>query len=301
MYHRVLPHTEAQEQQEEPGMYVTPETFALHIHCLKEIMTPISLSDWLARRSRGEALPTRAAAITFDDGWRDNYTHAWPMLNKYRIPATIFAVSSLIGTQRAFWPNRLMQLLAQHKGTTNWPPGLEWLAEISPVQPQQLTTPEAFSELVQACKQFPDTELYRRLDAVPENSAIITPARTMLDWDEIAEMRASGLVEIGCHTENHLRLLESLSLETTRHEILASKQALEDRLQQPVNLFCYPNGFVSPLAAEIVSANYAGAVTTERGINRSDNNAFELKRIGLHEDASNTRTAFMARLSGWRK
>ena len=300
MYHRVLPRVEALAQREEPGMYVTPETFDLHLCTLVDGMTPVSLSDWVQRRADKQPLPHRAVAITFDDGWRDNYTHAWPVLKKYSVPATIFAVSGMIGTKRTFWPNRLMQLLSERNNIGEWPSGLEWLTDVSPVKPEQLTTPEALSDLVQACKRFSDIEMYKRLDALPETTTAASPMRTMLDWDEIREMQASGLVEIGSHTENHCRLLESLDAEIAGHEILASKRTLEDRLGGTVQSFCYPNGDVSALAARLVGENYRLAVTTQRGINGAKQDPYRLKRIGLHEDVANTRTAFLARLSGWR-
>ncbi len=300
MYHRVLPRAEALAQREEPGMYVTPETFDLHMRTLGEWMTPVSLSDWVRRRADNQSLPRRAVAITFDDGWRDNYTHAWPVLEKYSVPATIFAVSGMIGTARMFWPNRLMQLLAAREDKRQWPAGLEWLAEIAPMKPEQLTTPETLSELVQACKQFPDIELYKRLEAAPATTAAASAAQTMLNWEQIEQMQASGLVEIGSHTENHCRLLESLAPEKAEHEILASKRMLEERLGKSVQSFCYPNGDVSAHAAQLVTAHYRLAVTTQRGINGPNQDPYRLKRIGLHEDIANTRTAFAARLSGWR-
>jgi len=263
-------------------------------------MTPVSLSDWVQRRADNQPLPQRAVAITFDDGWRDNYTHAWPVLEKYSVPATVFAVSGMIGTVRTFWPNRLMQLLSERNNIGEWPSGLEWLEDISPVKPEQLTTPEALSDLVQACKRFTDIEMYKRLDALPQPAGSTGTVRTMLDWDEIERMQASGLVEIGSHTENHCRLLDSLAPETAEHEILASKRMLEERLGRRVRSFCYPNGDVSAHAAKLVTAHYRLAVTTQRGINGPRQNAYRLKRIGLHEDVANTRTAFLARLSGWR-
>ena len=281
-------------------MYVTPESFEKHIGWLGDFITPVRLSTWIDRLAQGEPLPRRSVAITFDDGWHDNYTHAYPILKKHNIPATIFAVSGMIGTTRTFWPNRLSQLLSNQKFHTNWASGLEWLAEISPLKPHQLRSAEALSQVIHACKQLPDADIYGHLDAIQKEGIEGGDERTMLNWNEIAEMQNSGLVDIGCHTENHSRLLDTLSPELTEHEILSSKRALEERLNKTVDLFCYPNGDISPHAAKIVSSHYRAAVTTQTGINAIEQNLFELKRIGMHEDVSNSRSAFLARLSGWR-
>src|SRR5690606_22913761 len=55
--------------------------------------------------------PHRACALTFDDGWRDNYVHAFPVLRESRAPATIYLVSRLVGGNYGFWPTRLARIL----------------------------------------------------------------------------------------------------------------------------------------------------------------------------------------------
>lgn len=157
------------------------------------------------------------------------------------------------------------------------------LAEIAPMKPEQLTTPEALSELVQACKRFPDIEMYRRLDEKPQTQGADDVEPTMLSWEEMREMQASGLIEFGSHTENHCRLLETLEPGIAEHEILASKQRLEEKLDREVEAFCYPNGDVSSHASQLVAEHYKVAVTTQRGINRPDQDAMQLKRIGVEQ------------------
>ncbi len=112
-------------------------------------------------------------------------------------------------------------------------------------------------------------------------------------------MQATGLVDIGSHTCHHTRLVDGLSEQILHAEIVDSRRRLESELDKPVNLFCYPNGNVSPAAATLVSQHYAAAVTTQFGINRPDAPTHLLQRIGIHEDVSNTPTRFRARLSGW--
>ena len=84
-YHRVLPDEHPDRLQEQPGMYVRPETLAMHLAELTEHFELVQLDDWLAARSAGKQLPRLACAISFDDGWADNVAHALPALRRHAL------------------------------------------------------------------------------------------------------------------------------------------------------------------------------------------------------------------------
>lgn len=97
MYHRVLADEEVSPDIK-PGMYVTRETFERHLAYLAAHHDVVGLDDlheWMHGRRQYRRIP---CVITFDDGWLDNYTKAFPLLKKYRLPATIFLITDQIGT-----------------------------------------------------------------------------------------------------------------------------------------------------------------------------------------------------------
>ncbi len=298
MYHRILPADDARFATEEPGMIVTPTTFRQQLRILKSLFEVMPLSAWLSRRDNGLPLPRRACAITFDDGWLDNYQFAFPIIKDEQIPATLFAVSHMIGTTRQFWPNRLARVLsASQPGLPV--PGFEDLSRVSaPIR--QLVNREWLAQTILELKALSDSELDSRLQSA-EKTLQLRPeaAPALMDWDNIREMQRSGLVEIGSHTCNHFRLQESLPSETLAREIIESGTRIEEQTGQAAALFCYPNGDTCSAALRLVGETYRGAVTTRRGINRIDTPAHELLRIGIHEDIGNTPTKFEAKLSGW--
>jgi peptidoglycan/xylan/chitin deacetylase (PgdA/CDA1 family) len=306
MYHRIMPQDDPRSQLEEPGMIVSPDTFELHLKLLKQHFTIVNLSDWVQIQQDGGELPPNACAITFDDGWVDNFEYAYPILKKFKAPATIFLVSDMIGTNEMFWPERLARLIVSisSKYPQHWShPELAWLQsnlknyQFSHTQP----TREEISALIADAKDFTDYDIHERITQI-ENLLQLDksiPAASLLNWQQIAEMVDSGLIDLGSHTRHHVRLNSNASEETLKDEIVGSKQTIEKHTGKSVKTFCFPNGDFCTQALQLVKDNYLCAVSTQSGWNTTSADKYLIKRIGIHQDISSDETSFLARLSGW--
>lgn len=305
-YHRILPPSDPGYRFEQPGMVVHPDTFEMHLRTLNEYFQLVSLPDWVDKARNGQALPHKACAITFDDGWRDNFQYAYPLLQATHTPATIFLVSNFIGKPDDFWPGQLARILdiaSQQGDTLDWGnESLHWLRNIigNSSQIPRYSADWADQCIVRA-KAFPESDIYSNLVAIRKTSPFdtLTNVRVLLDHKEIDEMGKSGLVSFGSHTCNHTRLSNNLATDVIQKEIVVSRDDLKTNTQQAINLFCYPNGDTCTAAIPLITETYAGACTTQRGWNHASDNLWELKRISMHDDATCTRTKFLAKLSGW--
>jgi peptidoglycan/xylan/chitin deacetylase (PgdA/CDA1 family) len=225
------------------------------------------------------ALPRRAAAITFDDGYRDNYEFAYPVLSELRLPATIFLATGAIETGRPLWHDRVFDAFRRTRarrlalGPRELPldtPDQKHRALHALLEDLRARTPE-------------DRELAVRSAlaalGLTENPVL---ADRMLTWAQIREMHAQG-IDFGAHSVSH-PILTRMPLEAAMREILDSRRAIRERLDAPVDLFAYPNGsrddFNGPLKEGLRAAGFRAAVTTIWGNNPATADPFELKRVG---------------------
>lgn len=300
MYHRILPVEDIRYHLEEPGMIVTPDTFAMHLRQLKQYFDLMDLSDWLSLREQGQPLPQRACAITFDDGWHDNYEFALPLIKHEKTPITLFTVVEKISTDFQFWPNLISALLASNalSAMKKHPLFERALSQIPAIADSN--NREYMAAVINTLKQNNDAEIFSALAEIDwQKQLSFELPRGLMNWEEVQTMANSGLVKLGSHTCTHRRLNADLSKADVIHEIVDSKSILAERVKNSVNIFCFPNGDYNKDTLDTVRETYAAAVTTKRGIVNTQTSAHQLVRIGLHDHVSNTPRLLGARLSGW--
>ena len=278
VYHRV---------KREPDSFLPAmrlATFERQMECLARRFHVVDLTEALEAISR-ESVPDNAVVITFDDGYRDNFDVAWPVLSGLALPATVFLATGVIGTQRILWHDRVFH--AFHETTAATLPGFGpdgGALRLDGPERRRAALDRVLSHLKSLDPERRDETIGRVLGRLGIAEPAPT-ARLMLSWEEVREMRRGGM-GFGAHTVTH-PVLSRLPIERAREEIAGSKREIERQVGAPVTLFAYPNGRESDFDAttkEILrSEGYAGAVTSIFGANPAPGAAwdpFEIRRGG---------------------
>jgi peptidoglycan/xylan/chitin deacetylase (PgdA/CDA1 family) len=300
MYHRVLPAEHPDRAIEQPGMYVSPATLDMHLGLLKRHFNIVHLDDWLRQAADGQSLPQLSCALTFDDGWRDNFEYAFPLLQRHGCAATIFLVSGMTGTAREFWPNRLARALTRlgPADSLQGPLGDLLAPLLAEARAHGKWSLETLDRAVVLAKQLPEGQIVSALEALQAGAVANNDTRAVLNEAELHLMAASGLVRFGSHTRTHYRLRGEVPSQVLEQEIAGSGAEIGASVGRSAALFCYPNGDLTTAAVDVVRQHYIGAVTTQTGWHTSGADPFLIRRIGVHEDISSRPAAFLARISG---
>ncbi len=243
-YHRVGPGTEVPSD----APLTTPEDFEQQVLYLRRRHQVWPLSRLGRAIREAQEIPHNVAVITFDDGYRDNYRHAYPILKKHDVPATIFLATSHVDEGRPFWWDRLTcavlttaaaRLQSDRLGSYDLSTeAARWAALAAMDVPLKQMRDHEKNEAIE--------ELVRQLGAdVPPATA----RDMILTWDDVREMAAGG-VAFGSHTVHHPTLI-GLPLEQARREIADSRKRIEEQVGQPCDTFAYPDGREGNISADI--------------------------------------------------
>ena len=299
MLHRILPRGEDCYESE---LVTTDEVFSDFLDWISERYRIVPLEQIRARSGKTDNGDRPWCAITFDDGWLDNYVHAFPLLRRRRLPATIFLAVNFIGTARRFWQDQMwlcLRGLEQHDDRQRL---IERTARHFPWVPPSVERLAPGWSLRQFLMTRSSQEAEAFVQSLMENAGLAAgfSDRAFLNWDEVREMQRNG-ISFGSHTLNHTLLTQTKPADASM-EIQDSREELSGRLQEQVSAFSYPWGLVNDFARDAVrDAGYACAVTTHPGMVKETSDRWLLPRIGISNSVlSNTAGRFTgprARLS----
>jgi peptidoglycan/xylan/chitin deacetylase (PgdA/CDA1 family) len=246
---------------------------------LEEALEELYASGGRSKPGRDRRTPL---VLTFDDGYHDNYTHAFPLARELHVPITVFLIPGYVEGGDYFW----------------W---LEGQRLVHHAQVDNVTLEGCIYHLDQAKErallaQAIEARL-RHAHSVVERKAFLAHIREMLGvlssvvaetdrpltWAEVREMEESNLVSFGAHTMHHPILAYLSCPEEVRREVEGCRDVLEQQLGHPVRTFAYPVGkpeHIGDIALQAVrEAGYTWALTTTNDIVTPQNDPHQLPRV----------------------
>jgi peptidoglycan/xylan/chitin deacetylase (PgdA/CDA1 family) len=291
MYHRI-----AHPAVDPWGLAVRAERFEHHLSVLRRHRRTLPMSELVGRLQDG-TLPRNAAAVTFDDGYADNFLEARPRLAAAGVPATLFLTTGALEERTEFWWDELARAILLREAALD--------CEIEIAGERCLVRFGADGRLEHERRwrawQAPETareaaylDVWTRLRAAPacERSAAMCRVRGLLRLappepndlpmtrSQVRELAADRLFEFGGHTVTH-PVLTALDAAQRLHEITQGRIACEEILGRPIEGFAYPHGAHDAGLRTIVrQCGFAWACSTEsRAVARRDYDLFALPRV----------------------
>lgn len=249
-YHRIIDASPPSFDLYRPNVSATPEMFERHIAYIVKHFNVISLEMLQDFLLTGQALPRRPLLITFDDGYLDNYTNAYPILRRYKLPAVIFLITDKMAQPTApWWDSCAYYFFHTMKSSADLP--LLGMCEL--VSPAQRDA--ARESFIKAVKKLPEAEkqaslqaLRLSLDAGEFNSKL----PLFVSWDQVRELTANG---VACqpHTLTH-PIMTRIDPNEQKWQLTESRARIEAETGQAAIAFAYPNGSRHDYNAETMAA-----------------------------------------------
>ncbi len=283
IYHRVVARPDALFPER-----VDARRFEQHLRLLTRWFQVLPLAV-AVRQLRARTLPSRAACITFDDGYADSADVALPLLQRYRVPATFFVASGFLDGG-SLWSDVVIDAVREAPGE-RLNLGRCGFGSYDIACPQRRRA--VIDMLLETLAALPQRERMQRVAMLARRAS-----PSMLCPDQLLALHRAGM-DIGAHPVSHA-VLAALSNAEARAEIAAGRARLEDVIQAPVRLFAYPSGrpgrdFEKRHANMLRSQGFDAAVTSAWGAARPDTDPFELPRFTPWDRSSG---GFLLRLGG---
>jgi peptidoglycan/xylan/chitin deacetylase (PgdA/CDA1 family) len=225
----------------------------------------------------------KTVVLTFDDGYRNVVTNAYPIMKEFDGKGCFYLVTGLIESNKFLWTDYIETVIR------NSPIGkFEFIfkeKKISYTLDLKKSYNWAIQDIKNKLRTLPDNERIKYLKQFTLKKAENFPKEFQLaNWNEIQSLD-NRILEIGSHSKNHPNLTHLSSLEEFEEEINNSKIEIEKKVNYKINHFCYPAGdYNANIIQKVKDSGYKSALSIIHGFNDETTDLYKLKRIEVPEN-----------------
>ncbi len=255
--------------------------FRAQMEYLANYFCVLDLHEAVTRMAKHD-VPNNAVVLTFDDGYRDNFLNAFPVLQEFGLSATFFLPTDVIGTGKLLWHDQVCWAIAHTQKNE-----LEGFGSREKYRFHTQWERESTRDgVLLYMRSLPDDKRQQKIERLYETLEMPMKHEAdalMLNWEEVKLMRQSGM-RFGAHTVTH-PILSRLPLEQAKDEVRDSRKIIHAHLGDSEIAFAYPSGRKEDYNQEIkeivMEEGFYCAVSTVWGGNEEQEDPFELKRMGI--------------------
>lgn len=275
-----------------PVISATPDGLRAQVAWLHDRVRLITLDELIDQVESGSPWPEPVMLLTFDDGYRDNFELAAPILRERNVPATFFIPSGFLEAPRLPWWDHIAYVIKQTSV-------MRFVLDCSPrggrsnleIDLRATSRTAAITTIVSAFLTDAVGDESWFLDRLTEYCMVEVDSEKLgrelfMSWAHVRDLANSNTsMTIGSHAHSH-RKLAALDQDTQRDELAASKRILEVGLGHPVKALAYPYGWAGTYTTETknlaAEAGYLLAFSSREGINHfADLDRYDVRRLGL--------------------
>jgi peptidoglycan/xylan/chitin deacetylase (PgdA/CDA1 family) len=220
------------------------------------------------------------AVITFDDGYKNNYTTALPILEEYGFPATIFICSGFLNKMEMAWYDKVIYAVQRSYCSYLKVDATMYFFHAS----DKVKRWDSIQTLLGYLKTIEASEREAFVEGILEKLKPpfdLSDIFHFLSYDDVRALHESGLITVGAHTARH-EILPQLSIEKAMATIQESLNELEGIIGKPIHAFSYPNGnFNNEIMKCLSLLGVHSAVTTFSDLYSTKYRPLEIPRIGI--------------------
>lgn len=270
-YHRVL-------KEPDPLLPDQPDAieFAQHLDLLQSVFSVLPLMEAFERLEK-RSLPSRAVAITFDDGYANNFEVAGPLLKARGLPATVFVAPGFLDGGRMF-NDTVIEAVRRAPAVLDLRELGLGILEL----PTNAARRDSLPRLLDEFRYKPADERQRAADVLAARVGSPLPGKLMMTREQVRQLADFGIA-VGAHTVSH-PILTRTEASKAAAEINESRLQLRELTGAAIEAFAYPNGrpgrdYDASHVGMVKSAGYRLAVTTAWGRADAECDPLQLPRI----------------------
>lgn len=284
LFHGVI-QKQRHEVRNYTAKHIEAQRFAGILRELCDQGTPISLPDFVAASMTHKQLPVRSFAVTFDDGFENNFSVAAPILAEYKVPATFYITTGFIESNTPSWIDSI-EVAVEQSQVVDFTTPFHTLSGTYETSQQKVALLDQIRMLV---KGNPGLDPYEFAADFSDKVGLKNPQYDReldekMNWNQVCDLSKNPLFTIGGHGHTH-KILEYLGDAELRSEISLSIEKLRLNLHAPTHHYSYPEGLAHCYSDRVIQVLQEHGVlcapTAENGINHPGDDLFRLKRIAV--------------------